>query len=157
MLEEPMRLVAALDDAFHPPSLDHPANECMTSVMAGHQLTYETFVAGTSDFAHPKLEAGFDGDLSRTFAKRLQQLRDFADGAEEDDVVALARVLLERFGFDSTGFVGLNRRLIDSALDVDGGSITEAAALLEHATMNASYLRRIGKQDGETWRTLRQE
>ncbi|WP_354699936.1 hypothetical protein DSM112329_00194 [Paraconexibacter sp. AEG42_29] len=141
MLARPTRLVAALDDAFDPPSLDHPANECMTVVMEGQHMVYDTFVAGRSDFGRFRQAAGFD---QQTFVARLRQLRDVADNRADEAAATLARTLMERFAFDSTGFVRSHRRLIDSALaDSRSATVSEVARRLDDATMNAAYLRRV--------------
>jgi hypothetical protein len=169
MLEEPAQLVAALDSTFDPPSLDHPANECMTAVMMGRRMLYDTFVLGKSDFGRPRAESGFDDDLHRTLGERLRQLRDIADGLDDEEATALSRTLLERFGWDPTPFIRANRPLIDAALaDCSGGryrglvggnvhtvarracALREVAARLDDAHLNAAYLRRTTPTGGES-------
>jgi hypothetical protein len=167
MLEEPARLVAALDSAFAPPSLDHPTNECMTAVMMGRRMLYDTFVLGTSDFGQPRAERGFDDDLHQTLSGRLRQLRDIADGLDDEEAAALAQTLMERFGWDPTPFIRVNRPFIDAAL-ADGPdgrcrglvdenahmvacrawALREVADRLGDAHLNAAYLRRTTQTGG---------
>jgi len=148
-LEQPARVIAALDDAFEPPTLDHPANECLTSVMTGWPVAYETFVLGGA-FGRPQAATGFDDELGRTFARRLRQLRDVADGRGDEAATKLARTLLERFGWDAMTWIRAERRLLDLAL-ADGpartGSLAELAARLDLAHLNARYLRRLPVAD----------
>lgn len=167
MLEEPAQLVAALDSTFAPPSVDHPANECMTAVMMGRRMLYDTFVLGTSDFGRPRAESGFDDDLHRTLGGRLRQLCDVADGQDDEEAAALARTLMERFGWDSTPFIRANRPFIDAALGdgpagrcrgLVGGNdhtvacrawaLRQVAARLDDAHLNAAYLRRTTPTGG---------
>lgn len=154
MLDTPNQLVAALDPAFAPPSLDHPVNECMTAVMTGRPMRYETFVLGAGDFGVPRVAAGFDADLGQTLSGRLRLLRDLADGISHDEAAELDRTLVERFGWDPTPWVRINRRLIDVALDSDdpgrAEALTEVAARLDLAHLNAAYLRRLGVGNGSS-------